>query len=165
MIITFTEQNAIFQMTAFVSKSFCDDYYLCNYLNNKRSIKKKGNHFPPFPVIISLCLKHSQHVSSTVFAHQCTFPRGSGTEVNKTLIGIFFKAHKTLNWRVAAGNVTLPCRPAAPFKRPFIRRVLMDQMRALTASGSLLCSSGRTGFSLHPLGTRQMWNQPPPTFL
>lgn len=28
-------------------------------------------------------------------------PGGYGTEVNETLIGIFFKAHKTVNWGVA----------------------------------------------------------------
>lgn len=33
-------QNAIFQPTAFVGPVFRDDYYLCNYRNNKRSISK-----------------------------------------------------------------------------------------------------------------------------
>lgn len=99
MVITFTEQNAIFQPTAFVWEVFRDDYYLRNYLNNERSISKRKM-FPTFPAVISLCshpLPERQRGHTSPLFHQYSFPTGDGAEVNDTLIGIFLKAHKTLN--------------------------------------------------------------------
>lgn len=99
MVITFTEQNAIFQPTAFVWEVFRDDYYLRNYLNNERSISKRKM-FPTFPAVISLCshpLPERQRGHTSPQFHQYSFPTGDGAEVNDTLIGIFLKPHKTLN--------------------------------------------------------------------
>lgn len=60
-------------------KFFTDDYYLSDYLNNKRSISKKiqkENIFPTLPVIICMPPPRDGERNTSHFVHQYSLPGG-----------------------------------------------------------------------------------------